>query len=106
MAHFGTLRDYQFAQDAGDIRGAELYGANDEKLGKIDDGIFDHSSGSLRYAVVDTGGWQPRKNFLLPATQFFARPKHDDDYAVNLTKDQSERFPAYDEKTTERHQDF
>ena len=42
---------------SGDIRGAELYGAKDEKLGKIDDVIFDHTSGSLRYAVVDTGGW-------------------------------------------------
>jgi PRC-barrel domain len=106
MAHFGTLRDYQFAQDAGDIRGAELYGANDEKLGKIDDVIFDHSSGSLRYAVVDTGGWLHSKKFLVPANQIFARPKHDDDFAVNLTKEQIERFPAYDEKTTECHQDF
>lgn len=106
MAHFGTLRDYRFAQDAGDIRGAELYGANDEKLGKIDDVIFDHTSGSLRYAVVDTGGWLHSKKFLVPANQIFARPKNDDDFAVNLTKEQIERFPAYDEKATERNEDF
>lgn len=106
MAHFGTLRDYRFAQDAGDIRGSELYGTNDQKLGKIDDVIFDHSSGSLRYAVVDTGGWLSSKKFLVPANQIFARPDHDDDFAVNLTKDQIERFPAYDEKHIENDRDF
>lgn len=106
MAHFGTLRDYRFAQDAGDIRGSELYGANDEKLGKIDDAIFDHSSGSLRYAVVDTGGWLSSKKFLVPANQIFARPNHEDDFAVNLTKDQIERFPVYDDKHVERDSDF
>ena len=106
MAHFGTLRDYRFAQDAGDIRGSELYGLNDEKLGKIDDAIFDHSSGSLRYAVVDTGGWLSSHKFLVPANQIFARPNHDDDFAVNLTKEQIERFPAYDEKHVDNRSDF
>jgi hypothetical protein len=106
MAHFGTLRDYKFAQEAGDIRGAELYGAKDEKLGKIDDVIFDHTSGSLRYAVVDTGGWLKSKKFLVPANQIFSRPDHDDDFAVNLTKDQIERFPEFDEKAIDRPEEF
>lgn len=106
MAHFGTLRDYRFAQDAGDIRGAELYGANDEKLGKIDDVIFDHTSGTLRYVVVDTGGWLHSRKFLVPSNQIFSRPNHESDFAVNLTKDQIERFPEYDEKKTERNEDF
>jgi hypothetical protein len=106
MAHYGTLRDYQFAKDAGDIRGAELYGANDHKLGKIDDVIFDHSSGSLRYAVVDTGGWLSSKKFLVPANQIFARPDHEDDFAVNLTKDQIERFPVYNDETVDRGEEF
>ena len=106
MAHYGTLRDYQFAQEVGDIRGAELYGAKDEKLGKIDDVIFDHASGTLRYAVVDTGGWLHSKKFLVPANQIFARPDHEDDFAVNLAKDQIERFPEYDEKAVDRPEEF
>ncbi len=65
MAHFGTLRDYKFAQEAGDIRGAELYGAKDEKLGKIDDVIFDHTSGSQPSSIPAAGctarnSWFPR----------------------------------------------
>jgi PRC-barrel domain len=106
MAHFGTLRDYRFAQESGDIRGASLYGINDEKLGKIEDVIFDHSSGALRYAVVDTGGWLTTRLFLVPANQIFARPKHDDDFAVNLTKEQIERFPAYNETIVDRPDEF
>jgi uncharacterized protein YrrD len=56
MPHYGRLGNYQFGQTAEDIRGAALYGLNDEKLGKIDDVIFDHSSGDIQYVVVDTGG--------------------------------------------------
>ena len=57
MAQCGMLRDYRFTNDAEDIRGSKLYGLNDEKLGKIDDVIFDHATGDIRYIVVDTGGW-------------------------------------------------
>jgi uncharacterized protein YrrD len=59
MAHCGLLRNYRFSDSseaAEDIRGAKLYGVNDEKLGKIEDVIFDHSTGLIRYVVVDTGG--------------------------------------------------
>ena len=34
----------------------KVYGRNDEKLGTIDDVIFNHSSGDITYIVVDTGG--------------------------------------------------
>ncbi len=49
MTHFGTLRDYRFTdvdEATDDIRGAKVYGLDDEKLGKIDDVIFDHATGS------------------------------------------------------------
>ena len=69
MAHFGMLREYRFADVAEDIRGSKLYGLNDEKLGKIDDVIFDYSTGQIRYIVVDTGGWLSTKKFVVPADQ-------------------------------------
>ena len=43
MPHYGTLKDARFADAADDIRGSHLHRLNDEKLGKIDDVIFDHS---------------------------------------------------------------
>jgi len=100
MAHYGTLRDYRFsdAQAASeDVRGAAVYGRDDEKLGKIDDVIFDHSSGALRYVVIDTGGWLSSKKFLVPPQQLRQSPKHKDDFAIDLDKQQIENFPPYNE---------
>jgi hypothetical protein len=95
MANYGMLRDYRFTDAAEDIRGAKLYGLDDEKLGKIDDVIFDHSTGLIRYVVVDTGGWLTTKQFIVPADRLRASAKHDDDFEVNLTKAQVESFPPY-----------
>jgi hypothetical protein len=101
MAQSGMLRDYRFTEAAEDIRGSQLYGLNDEKLGKIDDVIFDHGTGTIRYIVVDTGGWLSTKKFIVPAERLHASVEHKDDFAVDLTKAQVEGFPPYDEKNLE-----
>jgi PRC-barrel domain len=97
MAHYGRLGNYQFPDAAEDIRGATLYGLNDDKLGKIDDVIFDHSSGYIRYVVVDTGGWLKSKKFIVPAERLRPASRHEDDFASDLTKQQVESFPPYNE---------
>ena len=56
MAHHGTLKDAPISAASEDVRGSHVYGWNDEKLGKIDDVIFDHSTGDIHYVVVDTRG--------------------------------------------------
>lgn len=102
MKHYGTLRDYRFAdKDIDDIRGSNIYGVDDEKLGDIDDVIFDHSAGDIRYVVVDSGGWLSSKKFLVPADRLRPSAKHDNDYQVDLTKAQIEQFPPYDEKAVD-----
>jgi sporulation protein YlmC with PRC-barrel domain len=98
MAHLGTLRDFRFSDNADDIRGAALYGRDDEKLGKIDDVIFNHETGDIRYVVVDTGGWLSTKRFLLPAAQIAARGNKDDEFTAPFTKKQIESFPPYNEE--------
>ncbi len=97
MAHYGTLKEMRVADAAEDIRGSHLYGSNDEKLGKIDDVIFDHSTGIIRYVVVDTGGWLTTKKFIVPADGLRASVQHHDDLEVSLTKGQIESFPPYHE---------
>ena len=97
MAHYGTLRDFRFSNDVDDIRGAALYGSNDEKLGKIDDVIFDHGSGNIEYVIVDTGGWLHSRRFMVPADRIEMRGDKEDEYRVNVNKQQIETFPAYDE---------
>lgn len=100
MAHFGTLRDYRFDDTqiaSEDIRGASVYGRDDDKLGKIDDVIFDHSNGAIRYVVIDTGGWLSSKKFLVPPQQLRESAKHKNDFAIDLDKKQIENFPPYRE---------
>src|SRR3954471_13130249 len=101
MAHYGTLRDAPVAETNEDIRGAHVYGSNEEKLGKIDDVIFDHSTGDIRYAVVDTGGWLHSKKFLVPVDGIRASARNEDDFETNLSQQQIESFPPYNESDLE-----
>jgi len=102
MNHYGTLRDYRFAdKDIDDIRGSNIYGVDDEKLGDIDDVIFDHSTGDIQYVVIDSGGWLSSKKFLIPASRLRPSAKHDNDYQVDMTKKQIEQLPTYDEKAVD-----
>ena len=104
MALYGTLRDYRFPdtdEAADDIRGAKVYGHDDEKLGKIDDVIFDHTSGAIRYVVIDTGGWLSSKKFMVPPDGLHSSAKHKDDFLVNLTKQQIEGFPPFKDSDVE-----
>jgi sporulation protein YlmC with PRC-barrel domain len=99
-AHFGMLRDFRFSDDVDDIRGAALYGVDDDKLGKIDDVIFDHATGTIQYAIVDTGGWLSTKKFLVPAERIYPYTKNTEDFAIDATKKQIEALPKFDENVT------
>ena len=101
-----TLRDYRFNRDIDDIRGSAVYGPGDEKLGKIDDVIFDSDSGVIRYLVVDTGGWLKSRRFLVPPEELQPSASHDNDFTVSMTKPQIEQFPSLDEKVLEDKQKF
>jgi PRC-barrel domain len=97
MAQHGMLRNYRFTDATEDIRGSKLYGLKDEKLGKIDDVIFDHFTGLVHYVVVDTGGWLTTKKFIVPADRLRQSVEHKEDFSVPLTKEQVETFPPYQE---------
>jgi sporulation protein YlmC with PRC-barrel domain len=103
---YTRLRDYRFNRDIDDIRGSAIYGLGDEKLGKIDDVIFDSNNGQIRYFVIDTGGWLKSRRFLVPPEELTPSTTHDKDFSVNLTKAQIERFPALDERVLEDKQKF
>lgn len=102
MARYGTLGDYRFSntdEAAGDIRGSKIYGPGDEKLGEIDDVVFDEATGAVIFVVVDTGGWLSSKKFVVPPDAIRPSVQHEDDFLVGLTKSQIESFPPYDGKT-------
>ena len=107
MPHYGTLHDFAFQNDVDDIRGTELYGRDKEKLGKIDDVIFDHGTGDIKYAVVDTGGWFKHKKFLVPSDRIQSDGQDSDAFHVDVTKNEIEnKFPRYDESELRSEEDW
>jgi sporulation protein YlmC with PRC-barrel domain len=75
------------------IKGTDVYGANDEKLGTVHDAVVDDASGDLRYLLVDSG-WLRSRRFLVPVDQVFAYGDSDDVFA-NLRKQDVEALPEF-----------
>ena len=96
MPHYGILRDHKM-EDVDDLRGADVYGVNDEKLGSIGDVIFDHSSGDIRYIVLKTGGLLSRKKVMVPASRVEPYGNHDDKFYAELDKERARGRTTYAE---------
>jgi uncharacterized protein YrrD len=105
MPHYGILRDYKF-DDVQDVRGAEVYGVNNEKLGTIEDVIFDHSSGEIRYVVVDTGGWLKSKKFLVPIHRIEPYGNHEDKFYAELDKERIQMLPEFNDDALKSERDW
>ena len=81
----------------GDIRGANVYGPDDEKLGSVEDALVDDRTGDLRYLLVDAG-WLRSKRFIVPADQVYAATADSDLYA-NLRQRDVETLPEVREES-------
>ena len=76
-----------------DIRGLNVYGPNNERLGTVDDALIDDRTGDLRYVLVNAG-WLRSRQYLLPADQLYAFNDGDDLYA-NLRQSDVETLPEF-----------
>ena len=97
MSHYGMLQAYRFSDDVDDIRGATLYGYTGKRLGKIDDVVFDHATGTIQYAVVDTADRNEGEKFLVPATSIRSCKEHPGEFAIDASQKHIEALPRYDE---------
>jgi len=72
-----------------------VYAQGEDKVGSIEDGLFDDATGQFRYLIVDTGVWIFGKKVLLP----IGKAQFDNDkkrvYVHSLTKEQVENLPEY-----------
>jgi uncharacterized protein (TIGR02271 family) len=100
---YPNYRDDLF--DGDDIKGYDVYAANnDEKIGHVDDALVDES-GYFRYLVIDTGFWVFGKQVLIPIGRCRVDNENNRIYAMGLeTKEQAEQLPEYHEDTVvDRH---
>ncbi len=93
-----TYPDYRetFSDDSlSHLDDYSVYVDDDNKVGSVEDGLFDDTTGQFRYLIVDTGVWIFGKKVLLPV----GKAEFDTDqrrvYARGLTKEQVERLPEY-----------
>ncbi len=102
MAHYATLRDYAFAEDLDDIRGADLYAA-DGRIGTVKDVVFNHDTGDIQYLVGDLG----HDRLVLVDTGHVFRPATDEDaFETDLTAAEAARLPRFDEKALANDKDW
>lgn len=77
-----------------------VYSQGEDKVGSIKDALFETSTGTIRYLIVDTGFWVFGKTILLPVglARFDQTQKRI--YADGLTKEQVENLPEYSDDMT------
>lgn len=73
-----------------------VYANGDDKVGAVEDGLFDDTTGQFRYLIVDTGGWIFGKKVLLPIGAARFDNSQQRVYVEGLTKDQVEHLPKYE----------
>jgi uncharacterized protein (TIGR02271 family) len=100
MSQLVRLQDIQathrdlIGDDYYDPTGKTAYGADEDKIGKIEGALVEDTTGRIRYLIVDAGGWFSSKEVLVPAG--LARIVGDDVFFDSLTKAQVEAMETYD----------
>jgi hypothetical protein len=79
------------------VKGTDVYNADGEHLGHIDDIVLDKASGQAEYAIMSFGGFLGigEKFHPLPWPSLTYDPALAG-YVVNVTREQLEQAPSYD----------
>jgi uncharacterized protein YrrD len=81
-------------------------GATDGEIGKVTDFLFDNTSWTIRYLVVETGGWLSGRRVLLSPQALQGIDNDHKVFSVNLTKEQVQHSPDIDtDKPVSRQQE-
>jgi len=76
-------------------------GRRNEKIGNIEDVIFDHETMEIRFAVIEGGDRSQSHKFLFPVNRSFDDNKHRDGFALGINKQNSEDFPGFAKSSLE-----
>ncbi|PWF48473.1 PRC-barrel domain-containing protein [Massilia glaciei] len=80
---------------AKELKGLDIV-ATDGEFGTIDDLYFDDDHWTIRYLVVDTGGWLSGRDVLIPINALLGGDWRNEKIRVGLTKKQIEDSPGID----------
>jgi len=83
------------------VEGTAVYGADSQKIGRIENVMIDKFSGHVAYAVLSFGGWLGMGQDYYPLP--WAKLKYNEQlggYVVNLTAQQLESAPKFDDRST------
>jgi hypothetical protein len=94
---FQRFRDLPDDSISQGVRGATVYGRDNDKLGTIDDIIFDPNSEDPGYAVVDSGGWLSSRKFLVPTDKLQTYGDSDREFLLPASRDQLKGLPEFDD---------
>jgi uncharacterized protein (TIGR02271 family) len=94
LSQVSANRGYDLkANDLYDPTGETAYGANGEKIGRIQGALVDDTTAKLRYLIVNVGNWFFNKDVLVPVGM--ARFEDDAVYFDSLTRDQVNGMREY-----------
>lgn len=66
------------------------------EIGKVDEFYFDDQSWTIRYLIVKTGSWLTEKKVLISPSALLQPDWENEEFPVNLTKDQIKNSPDID----------
>ena len=89
------FRDLSSDSITDDIRGANVYDHNNEKLGTIDDIVYDTDRSDGGYAIIDSGGWLRSRKFMIPTNRL--ETYSDDEFRLPIGRDDINRLPEFDD---------
>lgn len=82
-------------------------GATDGEIGKVTDFYFDDHTWTIRYLIVETGGWLSGRTVLISPQALLKSDWENNVFPVNLTKEQVKNSPDIDvQKPVSRQQEI
>lgn len=79
-------------------------GATDGEIGKVKEFYFDDETWTIRYLIVETGGWLFGRKVLISPIALLAPNWENEIFPINLTKEQIKNSPDIDTEKPVSHQ--
>ncbi len=81
--------------------------ANDGDIGRLDEFLFEDDSWTIRWLVIDTGGWLERKRVLISPVAFVGMDWEHGNIRLNMARERVEGSPDIDtDKPVSRQQEM